>query len=145
MRELRSFPYGNRGGLPAYSSFRGLAAFDQESLMRVYVLRRAGPRSPLARFALGLAVVLGLAGLALVLLPLMGIALVVGLVGVAVLTVAGLVMRWIYGKELRAAAQAARDATQAQPDSSGPRPWKGRMKDVEDVEVVEVVRELPPR
>lgn len=107
--------------------------------MPVFIFRSSAARSPLARFVLGLVFVLSLVGFALVLLPLIGIAFVVALAGVVALAVAGLLARLLFGKRLRQMAEAqARAAGRAQA-----APWRGRMNDVEDVEVVEPVRELP--
>ena len=109
--------------------------------MRVYVVRSPFARNPLARFALGLAAVLALVGIVLVVLPLLGIALAVALVGVVALALAGLVMRFFFGKRLQQAAEAATAQT-AGPSAGQPRRWRGSTQDVQDVEVVEVVREL---
>lgn len=111
--------------------------------MRVFILRSPAARSPLARLAFGLVFLLALVGLALVLLPLIGIAFVVAVAGVIVLTLAGLVARFLMGKRLRQMAEA--QAAAAGAPRGAPGPWRGRMQDVEDVQVVEVPRELPRR
>lgn len=112
--------------------------------MRVFILRSPVARSPLARFAFGLVFLLAMVGLALLLLPLIGIAFVVAVAGVIALTIAGVIARFVLGKRLRQMAEAQAQAAAGSPRGQ-PSPWHGRMQDVEDVEVVEVVRELPRR
>lgn len=95
--------------------------------MRVFVMNSALPRSPLARFAAGLAVLLVLAGLMLVVLPLAGLALLLALAGALMLALArGL---WSLFGQARSPSHVAPAATRSRYEAR-------RSQDVVDVEVI---------
>ena len=98
--------------------------------MRVYVLNSALPRTPLARFAAGVLVLLVLAGLVLIVLPLAGLALLLALAGALTLALARGLWR-LFGQA------GARDGSA--PAATRSRYELRRTQDVIDVEV------LPPR
>jgi hypothetical protein len=96
--------------------------------MRVFVMNSALPRSPLARFAAGLAVLLVLAGLVLVVLPLAGLALLLlALAGAMLLALARGLWR-LFGQP---PAQGS-----VEPVAVRPRYETRRSQEVVDVEVI---------
>jgi hypothetical protein len=95
--------------------------------MRVFVMNSALPRSPLARFAAGLAVLLVLAGLVLVVLPLAGLALLLALAGAMLLALARGLWR-LFGQP---PAQGG-----VEPAAVRPRYETRRSQEVVDVEVI---------
>jgi hypothetical protein len=100
--------------------------------MRVFVVNSALPRSPLARFAAGVAVLLLIAGLVLVVLPLAGLALLLALAGGLLIAVA----RWLWSLGVKMPGQGPDRAT----GGAAHRPGTRHAQDVTDVEFLE-----PPR
>ena len=100
--------------------------------MRVFVINSALPRSPLARFAAGLAVLLVLAGLVLVVLPLAGLALLLALAGAMLIALA----RWLWRLGVKPPGQ-----DHVRPSGGAARrPAARHAQDVSDIEFI-----APPR
>lgn len=121
--------------------------------MPIYIYRSGGsgggPRNPLVNLLVSAAILAGIIGLGIVLLPVFGIVILIILGLVAFLLVGAMIYRWIYGDPFAEAMKRAQSAQvnpgfrQAERPDTTARPansklWgKSQRGDVEDAVVVE--------
>ena len=109
-----------------------------------------GPQNPLLRLLISVAVLAGLIGLGVLLLPVIGAVALIILGIIVFMLIAGFVYRLIYGdplQRMREMNEGVRinpqssnpfgSRPQEQPKQQTPRAFKGRPQDVEDAVVVE--------